>query len=203
MIFSGKPIGNEDGSALIITLLILTVTLLMGIFATTITINELQISGTDLHQKIAFYEADGGTEFGAQLLEENIACYGFAETMDTDGVAITEGEATIDGIQVKKLAFWSNDEIPDEDNPDFYYPADFEEPEPHTNIYLAGTTDYSLGSSIQMAAGYEGVGKGASGGGIIINYELLSERYSQGKSAAAVKIGWRHVVGKEEECKYR
>ena len=75
-----KPIdilGNENGSALIIAVIIMTAILIIGMFATNNTVTELQIAGTDLSFKQAFYEADGGTEYASQLLENNIECIGF------------------------------------------------------------------------------------------------------------------------------
>lgn len=196
---------DENGSALIVTLLILVTTLTMGIFATSTSVNELQIAGGDLQQKIAFYEADGATEYGAQLLEENIACAGFEED------EASSGETAIGDVQVERLAFWAN-EKKDANDPEavpdpltiraFYFPSVAAQNDPHTEVYLAGNTGYLKGSAMQLAAGYEGIGKGSAGSGVKIGYDVINDRYVHGKRAASVTIGWRHVVGQEEECKY-
>lgn len=51
---------NEDGSTLIIAVLILLLGTLIGIFATNTSTIEIQISGNDKFHKIAFYGADSG-----------------------------------------------------------------------------------------------------------------------------------------------
>ncbi|MCD6198998.1 MAG: hypothetical protein J7K15_10595 [Deltaproteobacteria bacterium] len=51
---------NEDGSTLIIAILILLLGTLIGIFAINTSTIEIQISGNDKSHKIAFYGADSG-----------------------------------------------------------------------------------------------------------------------------------------------
>ena len=65
-------VNNKRGSALVIALLMLVVLTLIGISATTTTTFELQIAGNDKLFKRAFYAADGATEMGGELIEQNI-----------------------------------------------------------------------------------------------------------------------------------
>jgi hypothetical protein len=65
-------IKNNQGSALVVALLMLVVLTLIGISATTTTTFELQISGNDKLYKTSFYAADSATEMTGELLEQNI-----------------------------------------------------------------------------------------------------------------------------------
>jgi hypothetical protein len=49
------------------------------------------------------------------------------------------------------------------------------------------------GSAMQIGAGYEGVGKGAAGGGTFTNYLIRAHRVGQRNSIAEVDLGWRHI----------
>lgn len=190
-----KPInllGNENGSALIIAVIIMTAILIIGMFATNNTVTELQIAGTDLRFKQAFYEADGGTEYGAQLLENNIECIGFNSTINSD---IATGTITVNDID-----FWQNDTT---GQTAFSFSEVPNATDPITNIDItASNTTFGPGGAIQMASGYEGVGKSAGAGGAIILYKIISDRQKKGASAAKVSIEWRHVIGQEDDCKY-
>ena len=132
-IHTNKMINNEDGSTLVITLMILSLSLILGIFATTTTDIELQLAGNERLNKKAFYAADGGTEVGQEILELNIACpAGFS----SDGVLI--GNAFV----VDK-DFWLQ-----ETEPASSYPSDDDsirdiripnsDAVPHTNITVFG-----------------------------------------------------------------
>ena len=205
MIEKKSPLRNENGSALIVVLLIMAATIVMGILATSSTVNELQIAGSDIQQKTAFFEADGATEWSAQLLEENIACTKF------DADAETAGQRIIGDVKVEQLSFWVNEKksaSDPEETPDpiktraLFFPSDAAADKPHTEVFLAGNSGYKKGSAMQLAAGYEGIGKGSAGSGVIINYDVIHDRYVNGKPASTVTIGWGHIVGQEEDCKY-
>jgi hypothetical protein len=72
----------------------------------------------------------------------------------------------------------------------------------HTNISIGGVTRFSTGSAIQMAAGYEGLGKGAGAGGATIIYDVLVRRYGANGSEAFHAIQWIHKLGLGGPCKY-
>jgi len=182
---------NENGSVLLISVMIMGIILIFGLFASQNTNTELKIAGSDLQFKQAFYEADGGTEYSAQLLEDNIACYGFDKT----------GIFDIGSITVNNDAFWSNDTA---GQTAFFFPKNSLATGSRTNVDITAiSTTFGQGGAIQMASGYEGVGKSAGAGGVIMLHKIISDRQKNGKSAAKVSIEWRHVVGREDECKYR
>lgn len=82
------------------------------------------------------------------------------------------------------------------DNPQIPLPNN-----PHTNIAIFGATSLAAGSAVQMAAGYEGKGKSAAGGGAVINYNVFSQTFGINNAEAIIRLGWRHLVGQEGECK--
>lgn len=62
---------NEDGSALVIALVMLVLLTLIGISASTTSEIELKISGNDKLHKMAFYTAESGWQVGANWLDSN------------------------------------------------------------------------------------------------------------------------------------
>jgi len=64
-----RHLSDEHGYAIGITILILAVLVIIGVVAISTSNVELQIATSDSRHKIAFHEADGVTEFGAELLE--------------------------------------------------------------------------------------------------------------------------------------
>ncbi|MEA3359636.1 MAG: pilus assembly PilX N-terminal domain-containing protein [Thermodesulfobacteriota bacterium] len=202
-------LNNEQGSVLVLSILILALLSLVGIAAITTSTIENKIAGNEKFYKIAFYEAEGGTELGAELIEENICCpAGFSSHIigsKPQKVRIINDDANVNPSPVP-LAFWQNELtsslIPDDDNRHVYFPSNYTGLAPHTNITFSGVTRLSTGSPLQMAAGYEGVGKGAGGGGMHILYEIYSQHKGKHNSKSVIMTRWRHVVGKEGACKH-
>jgi hypothetical protein len=197
-----KKIPNpEDGSITVLALIMLALLTLLGIAATMTSSIEVQIAGNDDRHKIALYEADGGTEVGFEVLEQNIACpVGF--TTFNEGVGYLEIGAD---VRVYSKDFWLQESEPTGD-----YPSNSErdiriyntDTGPHTNLSIFGSTQLSTGSAIQMSAGYEGKGKGAAAGGAYIVYRVYSKHTGIGNSQSEIMSQWRHLVGQEGACNY-
>ena len=190
----GKAINNEAGSTLIIALMILALTLVLGVSATTTTTIELQLAGNERLHKTAFYAADGGTEAAQELLELNIACpSGFASD-----------DLLIGNAMVVDRDFWLQETEPATPYGDSV--RDIRIPNantiPYTNITIFGNSELSLGSALQMAAGYEGLGKAAASGGVLLVYDIYSQHQGQVNSESVILSRWRHVVGQEGSCLY-
>ncbi len=66
-----RPMKNEDGSVIVIALILLALATVMGISGTTTTSVELQIAGNDRIQKQNFFLADAGLMENAQLVQNN------------------------------------------------------------------------------------------------------------------------------------
>jgi hypothetical protein len=196
IIFSKAPIDNEQGFVLVVALLFLVILTLIGISATNTSIVEVQVAGNNRLMKAAFAEADGGTQTGSALLEENISCpVGFS------GPAPLQ----IGGAGITTLNFWINEDVPL-----VAYPSDAtrhvvlpnNNAVPHTNLYFSGNSSLSTGNAIQMIAGYEGIGYSAAAGGGQLVTNVDSQHIGPVNSLGAVRINWRHIIGREGTCLY-
>ncbi len=194
------PITNSNGGVTIAALLILAVLTIIGISSISTSNMEVQIATNDKVHKMSFYAADGGAEIGTELLELNIACpSGFAN----DNLAINN-------INVADKDFWlQNDEPTDGLGNVVDYPSDTEHDiqidaasGPHTNLSIFGASSFGVGGAIEMAAGYEGKGKGAAGSGVSLLYQVFSQHLGYANSESVVAIQWRHNVGSEGTCMY-
>lgn len=201
----GIVLRNEQGFLLVITMLILVVLTLIGISATNLSRVELQIAGNDRLHKETFYQADGGTEVGANLLEENIACPSGFSGSAPKIIGLTE--------IVSDLKFWAN-----ETEPTTTYPSDTtrhirfiadgtapiagDNTKPHTNIHYFGNSSLSTGNAIQMIAGYEGTGYSAATGGGQLVTNVDSQHRGISNSLSNIRILWRHIIGHEGTCVY-
>lgn len=196
-------IRNESGGVLIVVaVLLLALLTILGISSINTSRIESKISVNDHLQKMAFYGADGGTQAGIQLLEENLACPGGFENEPTD---------INDTIRVSNRDFYTNAlpnattvilNCPSDAERDAFYPLGYSGSEPHTNLRFLGQTRYGWGSAIQMASGYEGRGKGAGAGGGLINYSIHAQRADLRHSDSHVMIQYRHVIGQRGDCRY-
>jgi len=176
-----QTVKNEQGFVLIVSLLMLMVLMIIGIAATNTTIIELQISGNDKVSKQTFYQAESGTQVGAELVEDAIENSGY----DSNNFVV--GPVTI-----KHKDFYLNENptptisptSTEWSNPD----AQFQQ----TDLLFKGTTRIVSGSAIQMTAGYEGKGKAAGSGGAIRKYDIWSRHSGNANSEATIVIKWNH-----------
>jgi hypothetical protein len=75
--------------------------------------------------------------------------------------------------------------------------------EPETGyLYIGGFTEMLPGGALQMAAGYEGKGKGSAGGGVAKIIDIYSRFQGALNSQSTVLFGWRHLIGSEGSCNY-
>ena len=214
---------NQRGSVINVALLILILIFLVGIGLNKISTTDIKIASNMKTQATTFYEAEAGLEAVSELLELNVACpLGFTDT--TDDPPLPAGWERIEGTFIVppnpdyELAFWRSDTTGDittdpdpatnnniiayyVDDPDLSdYHLDLDKP--HTSFSLGGQARFSTGSAIQMAAGYEGLGKGAAAGGASIIYDIYTMRYGDHGSRAEHMIQWIHLLGLGGSCKY-
>lgn len=212
--------GNEDGFVLVTALLIMLVLTIIGIAANRNTSTELMIAGNDRTHKQTFYEADGGTEFAAEVLEQNIACIDFDSSgPGSDSLPVSTpvpaGSIMLDdsiAVSGGSLRLWQNgmgtwagvaDPYPADNARDMWFPPNYQPGEPHTNITVEGTSELNTGGSIIFAAGYLGLGRSIGSGGVKLEYEIFSQRVGRNNSESVIRVEWRHVVGMEDpHCRY-
>lgn len=201
---SARLLANEQGFVLVASLLILLILVIIGVAANTTTTLELQIAANEKVHKQTFFEADGGSELGTRLVEENVSCPdGFAATGDEDNDGEDE-DAAIGIVVVDNLTFaepGNSPGDPDDTNRDVFMPINYANA-PHTNMTIGGDTMTTPGSGLQMISGYEGMGKAAAAGGGNILYDINSQRVGPISSESLVALQWRHVIGLEGECQY-
>jgi hypothetical protein len=177
---------NDKGSVLLISVMILFLVTIIGVAATNTSTIEILISGCDKVYKIAFQQADGGTEVGIELVEQNINLAGFNTTdlANLGDVNATNAQLYLNGTPDK----------PSNSNRDAYLPRNYIGNGPHTNLTIGGNTSFLSGNALQMAAGYEGQGKGAAGGGAKIIYDIWSQHLGMVNSEGMILLQWMHVI---------
>ncbi len=203
---------REEGYILITTMLIMLVLTIIGIAANRNTSIELQIAANDKVHKKTFYAAEAGGILGAELVEQNLNCpIGFSSVNATDKPL--EGTIRVHNI------IYGRQQPPDlrsppetvcgivgNDNVDkfdvSFYDADIQIADPETRLFIWGRTEIAPGGSLIQAAGYEGKGKSAAGGGVSILFDIFSQHLGLSNSESIIQFGWRHLVGDEGTCNY-
>ncbi len=215
-----KKLQHDDGGfVLIASLLILLVLTVLGISVNRNTTTEWQIAVNDRLHKDAFYNADAATELAAEVLEQSLACLGFQE--NANGKRLLGAAGYDIYIDKDSLGFWRNYapngvSLPSDAARDLVFPATFTNgtfdenatnDQPHANINIGGNTKLTAGAAIQMAAGYEGVGKSLALGGAVLLYDInvqqvVKNNIGQNDSESVVCIQYGHVLGSEGTCNY-
>ena len=191
---------NEKGSILNISLLILISLTLIVIYLSRSSSTDVKIASNEKQKRIRFYNADSGSDIGSEILEQNIAC--------PTGFTDPGGTQTIEGtFYVHDLNFRANSANPaepiDDATRDVYFPAlSTYGAAGSTSLKFGGYPKLAEGASLQMVAGYEGVGKSAASGGISLLFDVWSQHYGSNSAKAVVWIRWKHLVGKEDDCIY-
>lgn len=208
---------NKQGFVLVASMLILLVLSIIGIAAMSNMNIEKMIANNDRRHKETFTAAEAGAVLGVELLEQNLYCAGGFSTTGTDNstgtvIDIADLEGTIRTYdQGNNLAFYLNPP-PTIDANTTITTANVAFPiAPGTNLirnfqstylYIGGATHMAPGGSLQMAAGYEGKGKSAAGGGAYKLYDIYSRHFGLNDSESYVLLGWRHPIDLTDTCKY-
>lgn len=214
---------EEKGFVLVAAMVMLVVLSIMGIAITRMSTVELQIAGNDRRVKHAFYKADGGTEVGIEILEENFSCPTGFDTpggFDSDdattasyiqivGVDLFDAnfakDANIQALAGGPPASVGTDDVPTDSYRTIRIPDDpavHNDTELHTNIAIFGITELAEGSAIQMSAGYHGVGYSAAGGGGIKSMDVLAQYDGVSNTVAKIFLEYVHLIGSEGDCNY-
>lgn len=218
---------GEEGFVLVAALLIMLVLTVVGIAVNRNTTIESQIAINDRLHKEAFYMADAATELASEVLEQSVACVGIqSSNLAQQRETIVPGYGGVSGgynVGVildpdpdKQGGFWRKysalSTIPSDADRDLVYPAVPDSTgtkidvtktnsQPHANINITGSTGLGKGVAIQMAAGYEGLGKGLGASGTIL-YDIKVRQMGRNGSQAAVCIQYGHRIGSEGSCNY-
>jgi hypothetical protein len=205
---------NQHGSVINVALLILILIFLIGIGLSKMSTTDIKIANNIKQDMTTFYEADASLEAAAELIEQNLACLiGFDDTANAGA-----DREIIGGIfYVNNLNFSHNERKkgarpgvdPDAEASgikivDFFYPPNpsMKLDEPHTNISVGGASRFSKGSAIQMAAGYEGLGKGSAAGGGSIIFDVYAERIGINNTSSTHFMQWVHLIKPSPGCNF-
>lgn len=193
---------GQGGYVLVLALLTLLILTLLAIAGLTSSSFESTIAGNDWRAKQTLYKAEGGTELGIEMLEYNFACGSiavprFTNTVQVDTPRPFHNDAAPTPPYPTAAArdiCWPSEDTSNPNVADCVAGANAEQ----TNISIFGQTELAPGSAIQMAAGYEGRGKGAASGGAIQRHQIVSRNTLIDASTATVQIEWIHVIGSED-----
>lgn len=181
---------GEQGSVLVVALLILVLLTIIGVSATTTTNIETQVAGNEKFHKIAFYNADSGIFPTAKVVssivddqaEPTVADLNPIKYVKNDGTEGKDGTTLFDEIMGYD---------PHESQPDIKFTQDSYE----VNVDIARTGAKNIaGGGVEFASGAEGVGAGSSGG-VAVYYKMRSTGDGPANSQSNIAADYRKVVG--------
>lgn len=172
---------DEEGSVLIIALLMLVFLTLIGVSATTTTEVEIQIAGNEQFHKRAFFNADSGVYAAPKLIRQCVA-----ESAQPAVSAVTYLDAGSDTFYREVMGYDAHDATKD------------------IRYMLSGLTvevdvdrarqESLAGGGTEFGSGAEGVGVG-SAGGVAVIYAMDSSGAGPAASEARVEAEYRLIPG--------
>ena len=178
--------GNEEGSVLLVALLIMVLLTLIGIAATTTTNIELEISGNEKTHKIAFYRADSGVYCTPKLISLCVDKSAPSTSNKTPGINyLTDNNAFY--RQIMGYDAYDGGVM------DISIPLRTDSAE--VDVERVGQKILA-GGGAEFASGAEGIGVG-SAGGVAIFYSMDSFGMGPGNSISNVSAVYRKILGIE------
>ncbi|MBN1626081.1 MAG: hypothetical protein JW944_06105 [Deltaproteobacteria bacterium] len=188
ILFCSKDNSGEQGSVMVVALVILVLLTIIGISATTTTNIETQIAGNEKVQKIAFYTADSGVPTSAKLISAIID----SQTQPTlADVEYAEVGGVTDPLLRQIMGYDPYDGGDPRDDVTFTFGSNTTA---SADIERTGT-EILAGGGVEFGSGAEGVGGGAAGGGVAIFYDIDSLGEGPSNSQSNIVAGYRKVVG--------
>ena len=175
-----RPLVEQNGSVLIIALLIMVLLTVVGLSVTRTTDIDIEIAKNDQYHKTAFFNADSGVyttpklislcmENGAEQNVPNISYVGSPGTFYREIMGYDAHDAASD-IQFNLGGFTVN-----------------------VDVNRTGQQNLA-GGGVEFASGAEGVGVG-SGGGVAVFFDLDSQGNGPNGSLSDVEATYRKVIG--------
>lgn len=189
-----KTINNEKGAILITMLLLMVIVTLLGVIAINTSTIDIQITGYSKREALALQGAEAGIDLSIPIIESTLGAGQFTVSNSSivTTITITGATTTLDnpklGTEILAGSDYNTDTpsgsnaittcgpgVPGSDpcGPDISI----------SNLNGVGVSvdidrmySYALpGGSLEFAAGYEGVGAGAAGGGVGVLYSIDSQ----------------------------
>jgi hypothetical protein len=189
-------LAGQEGMVLLSTLLVLSAVSLVAVGMSGDTTTALQVAGNRRVSQQNFHLADGGTDLGVHVLLDYL--YPDAVDPDTDfplyddNISLIGGNLDMTHFRTDANLLSDIKGYPGNDNEDdmdlenmALYPPDISFdlvaasglPYSDASVYVDVDrlkAKYLVGSSIEFAAGYEGIGKGAGAGSVAVFYGIRS-----------------------------
>ena len=189
-------LAGQEGMVLLSTLLVLSAVSLVAVGMSGDTTTALQVAGNRRVSQQHFHLADGGSDLGVHVVLDYL--YPDAVDPDTDfplygdSISLIDGNLTMTHFQtdpnllsdIKGYPGNDNDDDMDLENlalypPDISFELAAASGLPYSDATVYVDVDrlkakYLVGSSIEFAAGYEGIGKGAGAGSVAVYYGIRS-----------------------------
>lgn len=174
------PVKNEEGSILVIGLIMLAFLTIIGIAATRTSQIEIQVAGNDEYHKIAFYSSDSGIYTTPKLISAAIDS-GAVQNVASGSYTPSDGS-----FYREVLGFDAWDSATD---------IQFIMGGYHADVDVNRTGQKSLpGGGAEFASGAEGIGVG-SAGGVAIFYDVDSFGTGPNSALSRITAVYRKVVG--------
>ncbi len=171
---------NDQGSVTVVVLLVLMLLTIYGISATSTTIVEQQIASNDQLHKIAYYNAEGGINAAAKLIERSLVVSG---PVVSSGRIENPPDDDADKTSMAYYLFGAGDDKESQVASQLFYhelggfkswdadnDIEFNFSEYTVQVDVKRTRSKAVaGGGVEFASGAEGVGAG-SAGGVTINY---------------------------------
>lgn len=177
-----KIIKNENGAILITMLLLMVIVTLIGVIAINTATVDIQISGNLKRVSKAMQGAEAGIDLSIPIIESTLDAGQLTTSRFPISTVFTingyNTDITIIGSSPTNLM---NEIQNDQVNPEFStFFSDISIPNIGQGVAVNVDVDrlysYALpGGSLEFAAGYEGIGAGAAGGGVGILFSLDSQ----------------------------
>jgi hypothetical protein len=187
---------NEKGAALAIALMMLVILAILGTAAIMTSTNEMDIAGNEKQYQVAFYAAEGGTEMTHRIIEDTLDL----GTVKDYGNEITFHSTFLDDL----MQYEGSDNSTDSpsNNPDITIVMPVIDPDSGEQVAqttvkvdVDGTSGYLPGAGIQYAAGYDGIGAGAGGGGVAKYFTVDTQSIGVRNSSASIRTYYQSVIG--------
>jgi Tfp pilus assembly protein PilX len=189
---------DEQGSVIIVALVILVLLTIIGLSASSTTSIETQIAGNEKFQKAAFNNADSGVPVTAKLVtamlttnsEPAIANVTYLMPGITPGTVVTDTSNKV----IDQLSAGAPSSTVAYDNRSDIQLSFSGNNTASIDIQRTGQSPVA-GSEIGGASGYESIGGGSAGGGTEIYYNLNSTGQGPSNSQSVITANYRKVVG--------
>ena len=173
-----KTLNNEDGMILLTVLILMFIATLLGVISINSSTIEVQISGNEKRVSTSFAAAEAGIDLAIPIIEQSLAFGSLTPSSftvpDREGVDRAVVMDTTDNKLYKEISdpYYSYD-ADTTDTPDIY----IEDLGVGVEVMIDIDRLYSeviAGGALEFAMGYEGVGAGAAGGGVVVYYRITS-----------------------------